>query len=84
MKRITYPELNLGDVARAHGACFEIIEVVMYRQDADHKAKYGDMGPTVCAKGRWLNGAVVKGYFGPGVDWTFQGNKGAEIYIEEN
>lgn len=82
MKTVTYPELQAGNIVHFYGARFEITDTRTVPQDADHLAQFGDCGPTMCANGKWLDGHVQNGYFGPGKDWKFQGNKHATAWIE--
>lgn len=81
LKTITLPELNVGDIVHAHGARFEVYCATMYKE---HEAKYKEHGPIMNAQARWLDGRTETGYFGPGKDWTFQGNKLATLNIETN
>jgi len=81
-KSIKYTELQVGNVVRFYGARFEIVNAVMYRQDADHIAQYGVISHTMVAKGKWLDGEIITGYFGPTKDWNFQGNSNASVTIE--
>lgn len=83
LKTIPYPELQIGHIAHFHGARFRITRISVYPQDAAHKARYGDCGVTMSANGEWIDGDSVRGYFGPGLDWTFQGNKLALIEVEQ-
>ncbi len=82
LKTIKYPELQVGHIAHFYGARFRITSVELYPQDAAHKAQYGECGETMSARGQWLDGETVRGYFGPNVDWKFQGNMHATIEIE--
>jgi len=79
-KIVTYPELNVGDIVHFHGARFEVHTACMYREEDFGKAN--GHGPVMVAHARWLDGAVVSNYFGPGKDWNFQGNKLASAHIE--
>lgn len=81
-KIISVVELNVGDIVHFYGARFEITCAVMFRQDDDHIRQFGHIGPTMAANGKWLDGATQTGYFGPGKDWNFQGNKGARVTVE--
>lgn len=76
-KQINYTELNVGNVVHFHGARFEIYEAYMIADPLPDNS-----GPIMRAKGKWLDGATVNGYFGPNKDWIFQGNKRAICSVE--
>ena len=78
---ITVPQLQVGNIAHAHGARFEIVSVV----DCTEHHRAVELGEViVSAKGKWLDGADMGAYFGPGIDWTFQGNANALATVEED
>ena len=80
-KHINQLEVKVGDVVHFHGARFEIIERKEY---AETQQDLIDIGRTVyvSAIGKWLDGDVVRGYFGPDKNWNFQGNCGVTLLIE--
>jgi hypothetical protein len=67
-----------GDLVKAHGAVFRIIEDA--KESNAHRPHAGHLrvahGPSDCAwaNGEWVSGQIIKGYFGPGQNWLFQGN----------
>lgn len=72
-----YPEMKVGDVVYFSGARFKITETEMH--DAEKcESKFGDV---ITANGKWLDGQIIPGYFGPNRDWTFQGNDLATVGI---
>jgi hypothetical protein len=79
-KQISTTELNVGDIVRFYGARFEIYSTAMYPERDD--PRFAANGPVMVAMGKWLDGEIVRGYFGPGKDWNFQGNKLARVTIE--
>lgn len=80
-KRINQLEIEVGNIVHAHGARFEITEVRTY---AEHDKQLLAMGrdKVVAATGKWIDGRIETGYFGPEKDWTFQGNSGVTLRIE--
>lgn len=79
-------QLKAGDVVRAHGGKFRVLEDARdsrgHRPMADHLVvAHGPsacaVAPAVCIEGQ------VGGYFYPGSDWTFQGNLLAGTYAVE-
>lgn len=82
MKRESIPVtcLNVGDIVEFYGALFEITSTGESRGHIDGHEAYGRfedfVGPSPVAipNGRFISGTAVGGYFGPGKDWTFQGN----------
>ncbi|HDR9259599.1 TPA: hypothetical protein QDB21_005621 [Burkholderia vietnamiensis] len=66
----------MGDIAHFYGARFEIISTEL------HEPHEHDELPVMVAIGKWIDGAAVRGYFGPDKDWNFQGNKRARVAIE--
>lgn len=79
-KQITLPELQVGNIAHFHGARFEITAAKMLPESMWGKSNGN--GDVMVANGKWLDGQIVNGYFGPTKDWTFQGNKLATVVIE--
>lgn len=67
-----------------YGAVFKVIRDAVESQS--HRPQAGHLqtahGPcdTAWADGVWVSGTIVPGYFGPGVNWTFQGNFLADTY----
>lgn len=87
--RVTRQDLHKGDIVHFHGARFEILADAQPSQSHDNEYdEQGNQQHTAprCAwsVGRWLDGAIVPGYFGPSCreDWTFQGNHLATVCIE--
>jgi hypothetical protein len=82
VKRINQMEVKVGDVVHFYGARFEIISRKDYVETDKDLLALG-AGPTYCsAIGKWLDGAIVRGYFGPTKNWNFQGNKNVTLQIE--
>jgi hypothetical protein len=79
--------LRVGDIAYEHGAAFEIVSTGESRGHIDGYAGYGlfqdFVGPSPVAVpvGRFIGGKPINGYFGPGLEWVFQGNKGRLVTI---
>ncbi|MBN3733188.1 hypothetical protein G3N98_19995 [Burkholderia sp. Tr-20390] len=71
----------MGNIVHAYGARFEITEVRTY---PEHDARLLAMGreKVVAATGKWIDGRIETGYFGPDKDFNFQGNAGAFLMIE--
>ncbi len=76
-KNVNYTELQIGDIVHFYGARFEINSVEL-KADTSRDAN----GDIMRANGKWLDGETVEGYFGPKIDWMFQGNKVAVAAIE--
>ena len=74
---LKYTELKVGDCVLFDGAEFEITSTRIFPHW--NGTAYVD---TMSANGKWLNGRIQQHYFGPGVDWVFQGN--ASRTIEAN
>ena len=70
-------ELKAGDIVRAHGGVFRILEDA--RESQAHRPQAAHLeqahGPCDCAKAKSI---CIEGeyghYFWPGSEWTFQGN----------
>lgn len=77
LKTICRLDLKVGDIAHFYGARFEITETASIdpRSQTIH-------GQIMSANGKWLDGTIEPGYFGPDQDWTFQGNKYSSTVIE--
>ncbi|WP_339332244.1 hypothetical protein [Aeromonas caviae] len=73
MKAINILELQPGMVVNFYGAKFEIETTKIVRYENDD---------VMCALGRWLEGSIVPGYFGPNKGWNFQGNHHVTHYID--
>ena len=71
-------DLAVGDQVFAHSSVFEIYSVEIH---PERDPVYGDGRGIMVAMGRWLYGAAVPGYFGPGKDWNFQGNSRVTHYV---
>ena len=82
MKQVNQMDVRVGDVVHFHGARFEIIsskEIMETQKDliaTGHKSY-------VRAVGKWLDGEIVPGYFGPGKNWDFQGNRNVTLSVED-
>lgn len=72
-KTISRMNLDVGHIAHFHGARFEITNTRMTTIGND---------PVIVANGKWLDGEIINGYFGPKQDWSFQGNQHATVDIE--
>ncbi|HIA2362687.1 TPA: hypothetical protein ACU92F_007434, partial [Burkholderia contaminans] len=75
-KRINQLEIQVGNIVHAYGARFEITEVRTYDERDERLIAMG-RDKVVAAKGKWLDGRIETGYFGPTKDFNFQGNSGA-------
>ncbi len=76
-KVVNIMELQVGNVVHSHGARFEIVSAkTVTDRTADNN------GPIMCAMGKWLDGRTETGYFGPGKDWNFQGNRNVNHTVE--
>ena len=73
--------LLVGDIAYFYGAEFEITEVRSAAPRAWDGSAYMGPSDTVIANGKWLAGAIEPHYFGPTLDWVFQGNHRRTITI---
>ena len=78
--QVTYKyisQLKAGDIVRAHGGVFRIIEDA--RESRSHRPMAAHLvqahGPSDCAiaKSVCIEGEFAH-YFWPGSEWTFQGN----------
>lgn len=76
-KIITRPELAVGMIVQFDGARFEITSTKLV---ADHQQ--GANGDIMVANGKWIDGNVTEGYYGPNKDWNFQGNRNATACVE--
>jgi hypothetical protein len=72
-------QFKAGDIVHSHGAVFRILEDA--RESQGHRPQSAHLetahGPSAVAyaKGEWVGGQVIRGYFGPGHEpWGFQGN----------
>jgi hypothetical protein len=85
MHYTTPHHLKAGDLVTFHGAVFKIIENA--QESNSHRPQAAHLvtahGPSACAwaVGRWVRGNSVPGYFGPGIDWNFQGNHQARVAV---
>lgn len=88
MKTVSVTQLNVGDIVHFYGARFEIIRTEESRGHIDGAHAYGlhidFVGPSPVAvpMGRYIDGDVVVGYFGPNKDWSFQGNFRNRVQVE--
>lgn len=88
MQTISVTQLTIGQIARAHGARFEIVSTRESRGHIDGYCAYGRFeefvgpSPVAYAIGRFIDGEPQPGYFGPGKDWSFQGNANARVRVE--
>lgn len=80
-KQIPYTELNVGDIVNFYGARFEIVKATCFKE-TEQKYIDNDCPVIMSAQGKWLDGNIINGYFGPTKDWIFQGNKLAIADIE--
>lgn len=79
-KIISATELAIGDIVHFYGARFEITSADLKKENMK------DLMETepyfMVANGKWIDGAIINGYFGPDKDWNFQGNRRARMNIE--
>lgn len=80
MKTILNTQACVGQIVHAYGARFAITEIHNYALSNNAQLQ----GPENVAVNIavWLDGAIEPGYFGPGIDWNFQGNANARIFVE--
>lgn len=76
-KVIPYTELEVGHIVHFYGARFEVYSTRLVTDNAPDN--HGDI---MVAMAKWIDGEVVQGYFGPGKDWNFQGNRLAQASVE--
>ncbi len=81
LKQINILNIFVGDIVRFHGARFEITTTRIYKETDERLIENGCFN-VMCANGKWIDGQIVDGYFGPTKDWGFQGNKNATVMIE--
>lgn len=68
-------ELRPGQIVHFYGARFRLNDD---RRVFDADSEW----PVYVITGDWLDGAVIGGYFGPKLPWTFQGNDRATRCVE--
>lgn len=80
-KRVNILDLVPGNIVHHHGARFKISQTIV-REDKDVVILGFGLDKLMCANGVWIDGATETGYFGPGIDWNFQGNANKFVHIE--
>lgn len=78
---VTYMQLAVGCIVHFHGARFEILSAKV-RQERDARNIANGNAEFMSAKGKWLDGHIEPGYFGPTKEWHFQGNSRAKATVE--
>ena len=81
MKTVSYTELQVGNIVHFYRARFEIISAEICKESLQNAEK-GMPEEFMSAKGVWLDGEEISGYFGRGTAWHFQGNIKARCAIE--
>lgn len=81
MKVVNQLDLKVGNIVHAYGARFEIVEINEFEQTSEYLIKAGRT-KIVSAIGKWIDGQILPGYFGPEKNWNFQGNSGVSQFIE--
>lgn len=78
--QIRRTQAQVGDIAHFGGAIFRIKEIRNFALNDDSRLQ----GPQPVAVniGEWVSGDIVPCYFGPDLDWNFQGNSNATMWIE--
>lgn len=72
-------ELVEGNIVHFYGARFEIVST---RLIDDFDGVTDKPCKVMVADGKWIDGEVIPGYFGPGKNFNFQGNRFASAVIE--
>ncbi len=80
-KYINQMDVKIGDIVHFHGARFEITSRKDYKEN-NPIILAGGIDSYCAANGKWLDGEIINGYFGPKKDWNFQGNKRVTLTIE--
>jgi hypothetical protein len=77
-------DLQVGDIVQYNGARFEIIAANNYLRNPNSllSAYTGWNEDVMNAIGQWIDGDIIKGYFGPFQNFTFQGNKNRFLQVE--
>ncbi|WP_041494491.1 hypothetical protein [Burkholderia sp. KJ006] len=81
IKRINQLEIEVGNIVHAYGARFEIFEIHTYAERDENLIAMG-RDKVVAAVGKWIDGRIEPGYFGPDKNFNFQGNAGVSLMIE--
>ncbi len=76
LKSIPHTELQVGNITHFHGARFEIISADLKNDAHRENPIY------MSAQGKWIDGEIVPCYFGPTINWHFQGNSNGRVIIE--
>lgn len=66
-------DLKVGMIVDFYEARFQILDTKIIQMDGQS---------VMVAHGKWLEGCIMTGYFGPDQDWTFQGNRFVSYYVE--
>lgn len=75
---IPVTQLKVGDTVRFHGARFYVHTTNLRR----HQVGDASTDPVMMALATWLDGDIMANYFGPGIDWNFQGNEAHRVRRE--
>jgi hypothetical protein len=77
-------DLQAGDIVHSHGARFEIIKTDKYPPAPNSllSSYIGWNEDVMVAIGQWIDGDIIRGYFGPFQNWAFQGNKNVTVRVE--
>lgn len=86
-KRIHH--FKAGDIVHFHGARFRILDDAReshgHWPQSAHLTRAAGPSDVAVAVGEWIDGEIVRGYFGPGKNWGFQGNFNVSPYkVESN
>lgn len=82
-KIINITDLEVGMIAHFYGARFLITSTKMVSGQATKGLDFDASDLVMRANGKWLDGEIEKGYFGPEQDWVFQGNFRVYVSVEK-
>ncbi len=75
MNTVNIMDLQVGNIVHSNGARFLITSTKIVTGHKTMHEPVNEVEQTVMvANGKWIDGAIIAGYFGPNKDWTFQGN----------
>ena len=82
MKTVNIMNLKIGNIVHFHCARFEITSTKIVIAKGINEIKDAQRDTVMIAKGQWIDGKQVKGYFGRDTDWIFQGNSNVSHSVE--
>jgi hypothetical protein len=74
-------DLQPGDIVHSHGARFEVASIKVYGPSTQGYSGCYDEN-VMSADAKWIDGDIIRGYFGPFQNWNFQGNKNVTVRVE--